>query len=246
MAQFLTPIRAMRWLQQTHMLRILHLFANSCNLLNQDDQLISIVSPSIGLGPFSLIIPEFALEKVHHGEPIRVVDGRLEIGNWGLGIDGLTVWDAVPKWGQLKGRVFENGRLFPLAPKIQYHFDRLLSGLKSESETIVIDAAYSLAGLGEGLTPTGDDILMGAIYALWVYQPHSEWIRLIGETAVPRTTTLSAAFLRAAMDGEATIHWHQLVQNHPHAIQKILSIGHTSGRDAWTGFLQTIKLLKTG
>jgi hypothetical protein len=40
------------------------------------------------------------------------------------------------------------------------------------------------------------------------------------------------------MDGEATIHWHNLVENGPDAANQILSIGATSGRDAWSGFIQ--------
>jgi len=56
------------------------------------------------------------------------------------------------------------------------------------------------------------------------------------DTAVPRTTTLSAAFLRAAGDGEATIHWHDLADGRPGAMDRILAIGATSGRDAWIGF----------
>jgi hypothetical protein len=90
--------------------------------------------------------------------------------------------------------------------------------------------------LGKGLTPTGDDVLMGVIYGLWVWYPQRDWIRLIVETAVPRTTSLSAAFLRAAEDGEATFHWHDLVNGRAGAVNQILSIGHSSGRDAWAGF----------
>jgi hypothetical protein len=80
---------------------------------------------------------------------------------------------------------------------------------------------------------------MGVLYGLWVWRPRLEWIDLIVDTAVPRTTRLSAAFLRSAADGEATVHWHNLALGRPKAVEQILSIGHTSGRDAWAGFSHT-------
>ncbi|MFN2137406.1 MAG: hypothetical protein ACK2UK_15705 [Candidatus Promineifilaceae bacterium] len=49
---------------------------------------------------------------------------------------------------------------------------------------------------------------------------------------------MSASFLRAAAEGEATIHWHHLARGTPGALHRLQSMGHTSGRDAWSGFIQ--------
>ena len=108
---------------------------------------------------------------------------------------------------------------------------------------MILWAARQLAGLGPGLTPSGDDVLLGVMYALWVWRPDEPLIQTIGHAANPRTTTLSAAFLTAAMAGEATNHWHDLVMGGPGAANRLLALGQTSGADAWAGFCRTRQLL---
>ena len=109
-----------------------------------------------------------------------------------------------------------------------------------------------LAGLGGGLTPAGDDFLTGAM--LWAWLAHPEpgpLCRAMSGAALPRTTTLSAAFLRAAARGECSAPWHALLAAlgmGPHqgmeariaaAVRKILSHGATSGADTLAGFMYT-------
>jgi len=107
-----------------------------------------------------------------------------------------------------------------------------------------------LAGLGGGLTPAGDDFLAGTMLRAWLTQPTPRALcRALVTVAVPRTTTLSASFLRAAARGECSAPWHALLAamgDEPNsvveakitaAVQKILSHGATSGADSLTGFL---------
>lgn len=103
----------------------------------------------------------------------------------------------------------------------------------------VREAARGLAGRGIGLTPSGDDVLMGVLYALWVWKPERALLEAIVRRAAPRTTTLSAAFLRAAAEGEASYAWHRLAGGDPGAIVDILATGHSSGREAWAAFVTT-------
>ena len=102
-----------------------------------------------------------------------------------------------------------------------------------------------LAGLGGGLTPAGDDFLMGAM--LWAWLAHPEYQafsrRLLGAAAA-RTTTLSAALLRSAAGGECGVAWHDLLaalaagseEQLAEAVTGVLSFGHSSGADALAGF----------
>jgi hypothetical protein len=105
--------------------------------------------------------------------------------------------------------------------------------------------------LGNGLTPAGDDFLMGAIYALWALRSPEEAHQLANltvEMAVPLTTSLSGAWLRAAARGEAAQPWHDLVSGLidgnkatvAGAVDQILAIGHSSGADALAGFTAVI------
>ncbi|HET6823298.1 MAG TPA: DUF2877 domain-containing protein, partial [Anaerolineales bacterium] len=110
-----------------------------------------------------------------------------------------------------------------------------------------------LAGLGAGLTPAGDDFIMGAIHAVWIIHPlevASALTQSIADTAAPLTTSLSAAWLRSAGQGEAGVLWHQFFEalvgrvDAPtylqEALDNILSVGETSGADALAGFSSTL------
>jgi hypothetical protein len=108
------------------------------------------------------------------------------------------------------------------------------------------EGAAQLAGLGGGLTPGGDDFLCGAMLWAWLAHPAPRpFCRVIVETAAPRTTTLSAAFLQAAALGECRAAWHTLLEalaqgddsGVSQAARDVLAHGATSGADALAGFL---------
>ncbi|MDX9829039.1 MAG: DUF2877 domain-containing protein [Anaerolineae bacterium] len=104
--------------------------------------------------------------------------------------------------------------------------------------------ARRLAGLGGGLTPAGDDFLVGAMLRAWLDGPAPDaFCRAVTAVAAPRTTLLSAALLRAAARGECSAPWHRLLAalesgaSPAPAVEAILAHGHTSGADALAGFL---------
>jgi hypothetical protein len=117
--------------------------------------------------------------------------------------------------------------------------NELLDGICDQELPRVKAAARWLAGRGIGLTPTGDDVLMGVLYGLWVWQPDRKLRQAIADSAAPHTTTLSAAFLRAAAAGEATDPWRRLARGDAGAGADIMAAGHTSGREAWTAYVTT-------
>jgi hypothetical protein len=114
--------------------------------------------------------------------------------------------------------------------------------------------ARRLAGLGGGLTPSGDDFLCGVMLWAWLAHPTPHlFCHPLLEAASGRTTALSAAFLRAAARGECSAAWHRLLaalagrqreqqaadaceQLEP-AVRDVLSFGRTSGGDTLAGFL---------
>lgn len=109
-----------------------------------------------------------------------------------------------------------------------------------------------LAGLGAGLTPAGDDFVVGACLGSWagLYGPAAPGLgAVVGRAVAPLTTTLSAAYVRAASQGECALPWHTLFSAlcQPDSSQRqavlapavdaMLSVGHTSGADGLAGFL---------
>ncbi|MDP1715127.1 MAG: DUF2877 domain-containing protein [Anaerolineales bacterium] len=133
-------------------------------------------------------------------------------------------------------------------PITNYKFSNsLISSLANADLPSSLIATQKIAGLGIGLTPAGDDLIMGAILAAWIIHPHevaSVLAKEITDTAVPLTTSLSAAWLRSAGRGDAGILWHEffdaLISGDASGIQlqitKLLSVGETSGADALAGF----------
>jgi len=108
----------------------------------------------------------------------------------------------------------------------------------------------SLIGLGPGLTPSGDDFLVGALAALDALDQtnmHAALGRAI-DAAAGRTSPLSASFVRAAAAGQVGEDLHAIVAaliggNAHAAIAAAERIGHASGWDALTGAVVTMRNL---
>lgn len=81
-----------------------------------------------------------------------------------------------------------------------------------------------LAGRGPGLTPLGDDVLVG-FFAASALAGHD--LRPVAERAARRTTALSATLLRLAAQGELPEAAHRLLEEGE--IEPLLGFGHTSG-----------------
>jgi hypothetical protein len=144
----------------------------------------------------------------------------------------------------------------PLPAKIlraaEQNIPLLFSSIQPLEPGLLRKAAKGLAGLGPGLTPAGDDLLLGAMHGIWATRPEAEAREissLIARAAAPRTHVLSASWLEAAAEGEAAEPWHNLVaaiMAHDdaglrNAIMRILPTGHTSGSDALGGFLGVLE-----
>lgn len=242
MKPLLTTPQVIAWIKNGRPARILHLFDEVVNLVNDLGNVISLSTTAIGPGPFSLIMDDTfptAISQISIEDKIETdsENQSFTIGALQFATSQLPLWNPRPDWELLK-------RALPmtsisersLPPEVETQLENLLRAYVVGDFAAGRLAVEAMAGLGTGLTPSGDDVLMGTIYALWVWTPNSLWIDLIAGWAEPLTTTLSAAYLRAAFRGEATIHWHNLVAGEPDAVDQILSIGHSSGREAWAGF----------
>lgn len=112
-------------------------------------------------------------------------------------------------------------------------------------------AAQALIGLGPGLTPSGDDVLAGAIAAGLAVtralgdEAGQRFFRRLGaevaERAIGRTTTLSQTLLQHAAQGEMAEPARQLTLtlagtgSFAAALSRLRRVGHTSGNDLAAG-----------
>ena len=127
-------------------------------------------------------------------------------------------------------------------------------GQQAPAESAISTAVGRLIGLGEGLTPSGDDVLTGFSFLaahsgmrLHALLPAlTEGIRHYDD----RTTMLSAVTLRAALTGRARESMHDLAaaleaadaQSVEDAASRIFTIGHSSGADLLLGLRLALEL----
>jgi hypothetical protein len=264
---------AQDWLAHSCQPRILHVFDLACNLINERKEVLSIVTQPIGNGPFNLVVASDISFPEHLSleSPVSLSPTQLHLSNLTIRIGNAELWSPRPDWEvmhAMKDDILDQVAKLPVtnykvhgldtsfvATAQDYStaakFQSMISNLSSSLVTVDIHSALKitsqLAGLGAGLTPAGDDFLMGAVYATWIIHP-PEIAKMIAteitELAAPLTTSLSAAWLRSAGKGEAGILWHRLfdallsgnAMQVEAAIDRILDIGETSGADALAGF----------
>jgi len=275
--------KAIDWLDQFENARILNQFPDVINLTDNGNHILSIVAEKIGNGPFSMVVDFTNIEHVVSLEDqICFNDQNLQIGQTIFSTKNFHIWDPIPNWGAIR-KISKNYLIIQIERQLSkigvmegisevFYADKIIrkskfySKMKSGSSLLldalikqdagaVISAAGSLAGLGVGLTPSGDDFLVGVIYGLWAVLPKEEAIstaELIWAGAAGKTTSLSRAWLAAAVAGETGEPWHKLInaaieqkeEKIITATSEILSIGATSGADAICGFTQALKNLE--
>ena len=135
----------------------------------------------------------------------------------------------------------------------QAGIEGLMRALQDGDRSGIRENAARLAGLGPGLTPAGDDYLVGLMAGLRVWLgplentglSPDEACQIILEATKGRTTLLSRAFLRSGKEGLFGENWHELLAELARgetiriqrAARHILSSGATSGADALAGFM---------
>ena len=282
---------ARRALEQASTWTVLQVHAEACNLGDASDQVVALVTPAVGAGPFSIVVelPQASggfADHVTIGTTAEQRADSLVFRDLRVQLESAQVWQPRPAWEALRAsgslprrldelaallasqappgsladglnamlgdRVLENaeqgdlGRM-ALARAVKAG-RKLIRGLVAADLTTASAAAGELAGLGAGLTPAGDDFLVGAMLALWSGADSSQVRRAcqtLLDAAGPKTNRLSRAWMRAAADGEAAEAWHGLVraviQGEAKAVrragQQIIRQGHTSGADALTGYV---------
>lgn len=167
------------------------------------------------------------------------------------GFAAFDEWTSSAIWGGLThitgADQYPEGRptfMARLARGKEAYSHLIVEGLDQGGRASLVKGARLLAGLGPGGTPAGDDFLVGVMAAIWLLGEETD-ATAIAETAVPRTSMLSAAFLRAAGRGEFVAPWHDLMEalaaGDPEQVEKaamaVESFGASSGADALDGFI---------
>jgi hypothetical protein len=112
---------------------------------------------------------------------------------------------------------------------------RLAAGIHRRDPDTFIAGACALLGLGEGLTPAGDDCVVGALAVIHRFAPawlaaHPQIRATVGQTAASATTAIAREFVAHAAAG----HFAELVIDVLTA-ESVTDVGHSAARLARTG-----------
>src|SRR2546428_4940053 len=233
---------------EPHRGNVLATFDRSC-YLDMDGQIIALVAPALLNGPLNLVVEMDAWQdQVAPGAVAASTDHALRIeGGIEIGLHDAVVWDATlqawpeeqlptlrahlptlqrlldreaPEGGLAHAVNHPNASTTALERRAAPAIVELAQGLSRRDAILVSHAAGALAGLGPGLTPSGDDVLVGGLLASALHADDSRAMRqAIISTVRDRTTRISMAYLEAAARAEASESWHRLVAalapNHP-------------------------------
>ena len=242
--------------------------------LRSADMFICLGEPSIGNGPLTLVA-DFSPSRLHRGQPASISERGITIGDAArFSFDRCEPWQQ-PPWphslsplqlvdvGQgIAGRMAVEGPVeglggleTPLARVARPRITRFESWLRHvlETDRVSSEPVQDLIGLGPGLTPSGDDFLVGALALLDALSETKAHAALAGAIiASPRelTSPLSGCLLRAAAAGHIGENLHRAIAalisgNVDAAVAAIRNIGHSSGWDMLAGAATALQVVAT-
>lgn len=139
-----------------------------------------------------------------------------------------------------------------LGPQDWQHLNALVR--EDDRSEAFQQAARYLVGRGKGLTPSGDDILLGFFLVLKLFGQDAGLTQALLDFAAQSTTAVSAAYLKNLANGSVSEYFQAFCQavalEYPNglrsAIEKIKTIGSTSGFDSLLGMSLGIRKLEGG
>ena len=263
----------------------------ACNLVSARGNLVTLAAPALGNGPFHVTVPADLFAAVTLSDQfINPTGKRLMWRDYELDLSVAELWSPVVHWprNQLNRSVCDHltavaDELCPfnlfcpaggasslaweqLRRRLDDGIAALQMGFRSGGMEHVYAGARALGGLGPGLTPAGDDLLVGAMAGLWLMQecfPSATLLQqkdaarccqLIGDTTIPQTTQLSGLWLTFAMQNHFSEPWHRVanslasndIKEVRTAVSSLMSVGATSGSAAFFGFVLAISVIANG
>ncbi len=234
----------------------------ACNLRAKDGEIITLVHPQVGDGPFHIVLVRaLDFSPLSPGVQFRLHGQMLQTTDLAIDLRPARPWNPVLPAAIWPLQIPASMRQYSLIAnpandetgrRMQQASLLLHRATLHCRHSDVTKAAQILAGVGAGLTPAGDDFLLG-VMVRWRLQPSllpghclvDELSRCITGIAINRTTWLSGRWLLAAANGYFAAPWHRLAHalaaDSPAelqlALQHILSIGASSGADALKGLM---------
>jgi hypothetical protein len=168
----------------------------------------------------------------------------------------FTAWDLLNKGQRLKNTEIIADNLFqtnigsPLSQRISKPVMQLIASIEQFDVQSSIHAAEKMIGLGPGVTPSGDDILIGFLAGLWSVAGQDEmplaFIHSFAKALMQiakQTNEISRTYLYHATQGQFSSSLSTLAEviakggTIKPAAREAMRVGHSSGMDSVTGML---------
>src|SRR5262245_646541 len=252
-------------------------FERAVNVLGGDGRLLTLHGPGLLAAPFAAALDRFSRHwALGAGMPVHRIGEVLVVGSLRLECRGAEIVDTSLRAGSRIERILSTvtpagpaelsdtgGDPDALAVALRSTLPagaptlaslrareaerRLAQGLRDQDAARFIGGALDLIGLGEGLTPAGDDLLVGVLAITWRFRPrflidNADIARAIAGAARDRTTLVAREFLRHAVDGSfsetviALVRAPEASAAH-RALALLIAMGATSGADTAAGML---------
>ncbi|MEJ7542084.1 DUF2877 domain-containing protein [Staphylococcus intermedius] len=221
-------------------------FQKGFNLMNQNGAIIFVGTNENGSFPFGISVDEETKKKmlaqIQRNDEFHVDCLKLKHAQFSLDLDTIIDEprqnfhdaDVEALWMHLNAYDFSDYAHTDFSLSRMKEFKRVLS----DSEENVIPQLTFLVGRGNGLTPTGDDILVGLLYSHFI-QPFIAPVHfqtMMTLIAQERTTIISENFLNLALQGIFSSRISQLNDTvSDEAIQALVEVGSSSGKDTLYG-----------
>ena len=233
--------------------RIHSVFQRAVNIARPDGRLLTLHGPGPLLAPFAIALARLP-EGLCPGAPARLGGGVLALAGTAVHWRGAALVDtAMPASPDGPGSALS---LLPGPPAAasapglssaagREIRERLARGLGRRDPDLFLGAARALVGLGEGLTPGGDDCLVGVLAV--IHRFAGAWLRRhpdipagIERAAATGTTAVAREFVSHALAGHFAESLIDLVSagspgRAAGAAHRLLRAGATSGADTLLG-----------
>ena len=232
------------------------------------DSIVLICDASKKSVPFGISIEDYPAfrEQINGAERAYIENGTLTLGNGAIEARGICETEEcnIPSPPSREAVLATTEMLLnkkdtgfcrilakeeptdPYAKKAKTLASAMLCALRENNEEALLESTGRLVGLGGGLTPSGDDLICGALYALHYCECTRGAARLLAAAALKaknNTNVISRRYLDSAARGEYFGLVADLINamcgggNTEAALDALLTVGSSSGGDIATGIL---------
>ena len=263
--------------------RVHSVFERVINVERATNELFTLAAHGMDNAPLTAIVDSdgFRATGVVIGDPVAAIDDALQIGDGlVLNLAAASIWKAtLPRYTTAPARLSDQLRAarsylalhgvrdgmtaqagaegafaLEVATALKQRSTSLLEALGQARHADAYRYAVSMLGLGPGLTPSGDDFLVGLFAVLNVAgSPCHGWLDggfAVLEHAENATNAISLAALTAAADGRVRESLATLIESLLYGtpetlvqpLRQVLAIGATSGADLVAGILAGLEM----